>query len=57
MIAAIYAGKSTEETGVSEDLKSGTRQIEHAKDYAKGKAGASLRSTSTRTMGSPVRSS
>jgi len=30
MIAAIYARKSTEQTGVSEDAKSVTRQIEHA---------------------------
>lgn len=37
MIAAIYARKSTEQTSVSEDQKSVTRQIEHAKDYAKRK--------------------
>lgn len=37
MIAAIYARKSTEQTGVSEDQKSVTRQIEHATDYAKRK--------------------
>lgn len=34
MNAAIYARKSTEQTGVSEDQKSVTRQIEHAKAYA-----------------------
>ena len=34
MIAAIYARKSTEQTGVSEEEKSVTRQIEHAKAYA-----------------------
>jgi len=34
MIAAIYARKSTDQTGVSEDQKSVTRQIEQAKDYA-----------------------
>ncbi|MBU6482657.1 MAG: recombinase family protein [Nitrospirae bacterium] len=34
MIAAIYARKSTEERGVSEDQKSVTRQIEHATAYA-----------------------
>lgn len=34
MIAAIYARKSTEQTGVSEDQKSVTRQIEHATGYA-----------------------
>jgi DNA invertase Pin-like site-specific DNA recombinase len=33
-IAAIYARKSTEQTGVSGDTKSVTRQIEHAKAYA-----------------------
>ena len=37
MIAAIYARKSNEQTGVSEDQKSVTRQIEHAKAYAKKK--------------------
>ncbi len=34
MIAAIYARKSTEQTGVAEDEKSVTRQVEHAKVYA-----------------------
>ena len=37
MIAAIYARKSTEQTGVADDGKSVTRQIEHAKAYAKSK--------------------
>jgi site-specific DNA recombinase len=37
MIAAIYARKSTEQTGVNEEAKSVTRQIEHAKAYAKKK--------------------
>jgi DNA invertase Pin-like site-specific DNA recombinase len=37
MIAAIYARKSTEQTGVNDDEKSVTRQIEHAKAYAKKK--------------------
>ena len=37
MIAAIYARKSTEQTGVSEDQKSIARQIEHGKAYAKKK--------------------
>jgi hypothetical protein len=31
MICAIYSRKSTEQTGVSDDQKSVTRQIEHAK--------------------------
>ena len=34
MIAAIYARKSTEQTGVADDAKSVTRQVEHAKAYA-----------------------
>ncbi len=34
MIAAIYARKSTEQYGVSDEEKSVTRQIEHGKAYA-----------------------
>ncbi len=34
MIAAIYARKSTEQTGVADDEKSVTRQIDHGKVYA-----------------------
>jgi DNA invertase Pin-like site-specific DNA recombinase len=34
VIAAIYARKSTEQTGVSDEARSVTRQIEHAKAYA-----------------------
>ena len=34
MIAAIYARKSTEQTGVVDEQKSVTRQIDHAKAYA-----------------------
>ena len=37
MIAAIYARKSTEQTGVSDEEKSVTRQIEHGKAYVKQK--------------------
>lgn len=37
MIAAIYARKSTEQRGVTEEEKSVTRQIEHATKYAKDK--------------------
>lgn len=33
MIAAIYARKSTEQTGFHEEGKSVTRQIEHARAY------------------------
>lgn len=41
MIAAVYARKSTEQTGVSDEEKSVMRQIEHAKSYA-AKKGWSL---------------
>ena len=34
IIAAIYARKSTDQSGVVDDAKSVTRQIEHAKAYA-----------------------
>jgi DNA invertase Pin-like site-specific DNA recombinase len=34
MIAAIYARKSTEQTGTAEEAKSVTRQIDHARAYA-----------------------
>src|SRR5919112_6884464 len=34
MIAAIYARKSTDQNGISDEEKSVTRQIEHAKAYA-----------------------
>lgn len=37
MIAAIYARKSTEQTGVSEDERSVTRQVDHARAYAERK--------------------
>ncbi len=37
MIAAVYARKSTEQTGVSDDQKSVTRQIEQARAYARRK--------------------
>lgn len=37
MLAAIYARKSTEQTGVGDEEKSVTRQIEHAKAYASKK--------------------
>jgi hypothetical protein len=32
--AAIYARRSTDQTGIADDAKSVTRQIEHAKTYA-----------------------
>jgi DNA invertase Pin-like site-specific DNA recombinase len=34
MIAAIYARKSTDQSGVADDAKSVRRQIEHARAYA-----------------------
>jgi DNA invertase Pin-like site-specific DNA recombinase len=34
MIAAIYVRKSTDQTGVADEQKSVTRQIEHARLYA-----------------------
>ena len=34
MIAAIYAHKSTDQTGVADDQKSVARQVEHARVYA-----------------------
>ncbi len=37
MICAIYARKSTEQNGVTEEEKSVTRQIEHATAYAQRK--------------------
>ena len=37
MIAAIYARKSTEQNGVADEAKSITRQVEHARAYAKKK--------------------
>jgi site-specific DNA recombinase len=37
MIAAIYARKSTEQTGVADEQKSVTRQVEHARAYAQRK--------------------
>jgi len=37
MIAAIYARKSTEQAGVTDDAKSVTRQIDHARAYAERK--------------------
>jgi site-specific DNA recombinase len=37
MIAAIYARKSTEQSGVADEQKSVTRQIAHAREYAQRK--------------------
>jgi hypothetical protein len=37
MTAAIYARKSNDQTGVADDAKSVTRQIDHARQYATGK--------------------
>jgi DNA invertase Pin-like site-specific DNA recombinase len=37
MIASIYARKSTDQTGVTDEARSVTRQIEHAREYASRK--------------------
>ena len=37
MIAAIYARKSTDQSGVADEAKSVRRQIDHARDYAQRK--------------------
>jgi len=37
MIAAVYARKSTEQSGISDEQKSVARQIDHARQYAKRK--------------------
>ena len=37
MIVAIYARKSTEQSGVADEQKSVTRQIQHARQYAERK--------------------
>src|SRR5207237_3970813 len=37
MIAAIYARKSTEQTGMVDEQKSVARQVAHARDYAQRK--------------------
>lgn len=37
MIAAIYARKSTEQTGVADEQKSVARQVDHARAYAGAK--------------------
>jgi site-specific DNA recombinase len=37
MIAAIYARKSTEQTGTAEEARSVTRQVDHARAYAAAK--------------------
>ena len=37
MMAAVYARKSTEQTGTAEEAKSVTRQVDHARAYAAAK--------------------
>jgi DNA invertase Pin-like site-specific DNA recombinase len=37
MKVAIYARKSTEQTGAGEEQKSVARQIQHSREYAAGK--------------------
>jgi DNA invertase Pin-like site-specific DNA recombinase len=45
VIAAIYARKSTDQTGVADEQKSVARQIDHARQYAtrKGWPGSARR--------------
>jgi hypothetical protein len=43
VIAAIYARKSTDQTGVADEQRSVARQIEHAKSYAARKRLAGAR--------------
>jgi hypothetical protein len=43
MITAIYARKSTEQTGVADDKKSVARQVEHARLYACSMMGGTSR--------------
>ena len=57
MIAAIYARKSTAETGMNDEEKSVTRQIEHGKAYALTKGWTVSEDHSTATTGSAARSS
>ena len=40
MIAAVYCRKSTDQSGVSDDQKSVTRQVEHGRQYARRKGWA-----------------
>jgi Resolvase, N terminal domain len=37
MVAAVYARKSTDQTGVADEQKSVARQVDHAKKYAAAK--------------------
>jgi hypothetical protein len=46
---AIYARKSTEQTGVADQHKSVAGQVEHARAYAQRRAGPSQTSMSTST--------
>ena len=54
MIAAIYARKSTEQSGVSDEEKSVSRQIAHAKIYA-AKKGWTVAETNEIDRIGPVR--
>ncbi len=47
MRAAVYARKSTEQTGVAAEARSVTRQIENAKAYAESKGWTVSTNTST----------
>jgi hypothetical protein len=41
MVAAIYARKSNDQSDVADNVKSVSRQIEHAREYAARRAGSS----------------
>jgi hypothetical protein len=57
MIAAIYARKSTEQTGTAEEAKSVTRQIDTPARMRPRRGGPLPRPTSTSTMGSAAQNS
>ena len=56
MIAAVYARKSTGQNGVADEVKSVTRQVEHARAYAEQKVGPPPPNTFMSTTGSVARS-
>ena len=57
LVAALYARKSTEQTGVAEDARSVTRQIEQGRAYILRKGWRVVTPTSTSTTGSRAPSS
>ena len=51
LVAAILARKSTEQVGVTDEQRSVTRQVEHARAYALARGWIVGMSTSSSTMG------